>query len=89
MGTLGFGDIEFFYPKGCECCVRSTSYTSSQIIHKYTKDEIRARLVELATDLAAASWFNRGDIRRQIKHWAEKLTRFEEAEQDFDFKANP
>lgn len=72
---------------GCECCVRTGTMTISATSHKWTKGEIRARLVDLASELAYASWLDRGAIRRQIKHWAEKLQRFEEAQTEFDLNA--
>lgn len=88
---VGGFDFNYFYtpnPCLCECCgPRMTTMTAtSGIQHKWTKKEIESRILKLARELTNASWFDRGDIRRQLRHWNEKLERFEQAEKEFDLR---
>lgn len=81
--SLFYQTISEFQP--CECCrIRYTSTTfTTSTPHKWTKKEIETRILELAVEIAKAKWYNRGDIRRQLKHWTDKLQRYNEAKEEF------
>lgn len=69
----------------CQCCgTKMTSATATFSTHKWTEKEIKERLVELALELATAGFFDRGDIKRQIKHWAGKLKKIQEVKEEFN-----
>jgi len=72
----------------CECCkIRYSSSTFTvSAPHKWTKEEIETRIMELAKEMADSKWYNRGNIRRQLKHWTEKLERYNEAKEEFNLK---
>lgn len=69
----------------CECCrPRYATYTSTTL-HKWTREEIAERIVELSADLVEARWYNRGPIREQLRHWHQKLSRYDSASEEFVF----
>lgn len=57
----------------CECCSLRLFTATATIGHKWTKEEIEAEISNYAREIAYASWFNRGDIARKLRHWIEKL----------------
>lgn len=58
----------------------STTFTAGE---KWSEKDIKEHLVELAQELAEASWFDRGDVRRRIEHWAGKLKKIQEVKEEF------
>jgi len=87
MGTNLYQDLPYMIGTGgCECCKpRMVSSTFTVNTHKWTQKEIEERILEIAEELANASWWdgNRGSLRYELKHWTEKLKRFKEAKEDF------
>jgi hypothetical protein len=70
----------------CECCKIKYSYSTCTATtgHKWTKKEIESRLIELSVELSKKKWGMRGDTLRQIKHWTEKLERFNTLKSEFN-----
>lgn len=67
----------------CECCrPQMTEYTSTAITHKWTLKEIQDHIIELGKQLVTVRWYDRGDVRRRMKHWVEKLERYKEAKEE-------
>ncbi len=75
----------FNEPCICECCgPRMTAFTTSTgVAHKWTKQEIKDEIERLAKELVFVKWYERKGIREHLKHWVEKLERFEEAKSEF------
>jgi len=69
----------------CECCKPKYGMTTSTFVcHKWSKEEIENTLLELAKDLATCSWFDKGNIISNIKHWSAKLDRLNQAKDEFN-----
>lgn len=62
----------------CECC--KVKYTTSTITtHKWTKQEIKDEIIELATYLSKKKWYeSKSFIKERLKHWCEKLEALED-----------
>jgi hypothetical protein len=72
---------------GCECCRSKQNYTvttSTYEPHKWTKEEIETSIIEISKELVTCNWFQRGNVRYKLKHWVEKLERFNEAKENFN-----
>lgn len=70
----------------CECCApRYIATTFTITSHKWIKQEIESEIQRLAFEMTTAKWYERGNIRRRIKHWVDKLQKYNEAEQEFNF----
>lgn len=68
----------------CECCkVEMTTMTSTSPIHKWTRKEIQEKLISLSKEMVEVRWHDRGDVRRKMEHWVEKLKRLDAYEQEF------
>lgn len=70
----------------CECC-KPRYTTSTFTTSKWTKKEVENRLLELSIELAGSKWYNRGRIIDQIKHWSEKLERYNRVVEEFKIKS--
>lgn len=79
-----FEDLTF---RSCECCKTRYAMATCTVTvgerHKWTEKEIKERILDLAEQMSQSKWYNRGDIRRQIKHWTEKLARYKELKEEF------
>lgn len=77
-----------FYPiVGCECCKpkEGITTTATSDYHKWTKEEIEARIIELATELSKKKWYESKNWHKwQLKHWTEKLQRYNKAKEEFN-----
>lgn len=79
IGELGWME---FHP--CECCApKYTTYTTSTSTHKWTREEIEGEIIWLSQRLLEKPWYDRGNTRRQLKHWVDKLEQYKSAEQEF------
>jgi len=69
----------------CECC--KLKYTTSTATatngFKWTEKEIKREIIYFAEKLAQSRWYERGEIRRRMKHWVEKLKRYNDFKQEF------
>lgn len=74
-----------FPPVICECCAPryATATFTAGTPHKYTKEEIESAIIYLSKKLVHENWWNSGYIKRTLKHWLDKLERYNEAEQEF------
>ncbi len=83
MPPFNFSFENQFIP--CECCkVKYTTCTTTVTNgYKWSKKECEAMILDLAERLTKAKWYMRGDIRRQLKHWTEKLARYKELKEEF------
>lgn len=69
----------------CECCrIKWTTTTSTASTYKWSEKECKERILQLAEELANAKWYERGDLRRRLKHWTEKLARYKELKREFN-----
>ena len=69
----------------CECCTpKMINYTTTANPHKWTKREIEDEIIYLSRAVIESPWYDRTDRTRLLKHWLDKLARFEEAEENFD-----
>ena len=69
----------FFNPiTPCECCrMKMTSCTITT--HKWTKEEIKSTVIELATELSSKKWYeDKSYLKERLKHWCKKLEVLEE-----------
>jgi hypothetical protein len=63
--------------KYCECCSpRMTTATSTS--HKWTRKEIENEILYISKRVVESGWFSRGNKIRKLKHWVDKLERFNE-----------
>ena len=70
----------------CECCrPEMVSMTcSSGEPFKWSKEEIVREIIQTASRLSKMRWYEpKGEIKARLKHWTEKLARFEEAKKEF------
>ena len=70
----------------CECCrVRYTTVTSTASLgFKWSREEIEREIIQTASRLSRMKWYEpKGEIKARLKHWTEKLARFEEAKKEF------
>ncbi len=73
----------------CECCSNKmtiSTWTIGTITHKWTKKEIEETIINLSKELLNVKWYNRSDIIRQLKHWHNKLKKYNEVKEEFNFK---
>jgi hypothetical protein len=82
MPPFTFNFQDQFYP--CECCkLRYTTATSTAGGRKWSEKECKEEILYLAEKLASAKWYDRGDLRRRLKHWTDKLARYKELKEEF------
>lgn len=68
----------------CECCApRMVSMTSTYATHKWTRKEIEDEIFETASQLATATFWNRAELLKRLKHWTAKRDRLQELENEF------
>lgn len=84
MPPFNFSYENQFMP--CECCkIKYTTVTSTATNgFKWSEKECKEEILYVAEKLANAKWYERGDLRRRLKHWTEKLTRYKELKREFN-----
>jgi len=65
----------------CECC--KIKYTSSTVTtRKWTEQEIKDEILELATMLSNKKWYeSKSYLKSKLKHWCGKLSNLNEVRQ--------
>ena len=83
MSPFDFSFENQFIP--CECCkVKYTTSTSTATNgFKWSKKECEREILYIAEKLAKSKWYERGDLRRRLKHWTEKLARYKQLKEEF------
>lgn len=69
--------------KPCECCKPRYMTATATNGFKWSRKEIEREIIYIAEKLAESKWYERGDLRRRLKHWTEKLARYKEFKEEF------
>lgn len=70
----------------CECCgPRYMTGTAGTVWQKWTKKDIQGEIISISKELVEAKWYERGDVKRRLRHWVNKLKKYEEADEEFKF----
>ncbi len=79
--------IQEFRP--CECCKINWANVSTTFSvgkpFKWTRKDIEWEIIVTSEKLANARWYQRGELRARLKHWTDKLKKFNEAKEEFKF----
>lgn len=62
----------------CECCSPKIVTSTATSGHKWTRKEIEQEIIWQAGEVSRATWWSRKDRIKRLKHWVEKLERFNE-----------
>jgi len=83
MPPLNMSFENQFYP--CECC--KPRYCTATVTNgrKWTKKEIEQEIIYYATELSNKKWYeDKSYTKNRLKHWTEKLDRYNEAKESFN-----